>query len=116
MTHEKIDSGLIIHILMQTNMIKDHGTDIPFDEVKKAALAGKFIECLDNRLNCEMSALNNHAEWKSRINETIKLVATGKDGRERRKMGVTTSGACLANAYALELLCWNDHVDCSGLM
>lgn len=116
MTHEKIPSGLVIHLLMQTNMAKDHGTDIPFEEVKQAALAGTFVQCLDSKLNCEMSLIMNFADWMNGINHAIKLIATGRDGRERKKMGVTSSGACLANAYALELLCFDEYVDCTDLV
>ena len=112
---EKPFANYLFWIASQVNAANDRGEILSFADVKSAAMTGRIIEFIYEKTNCDLSLLSNegHATQRPLINKIIQEIATGQDGRERKKMGVENTGCALIIAYMIEGLARGSDVNFS---
>ena len=79
-------------------------TDMSFAEVYKSLEAGTLLDDLSGRIGMDFSLFPAGSPEQVAVVQVLRDVAGGLEGRERRKVGVETSGLHLLLAFVLEAM------------
>lgn len=83
-----------------------HGNSVSFDEIYESLDKGTLLEDLNTKIPGEFDfgLLPPGSEQNIALNHVLNHVAGGLQGRERRKVGIDSSGLHLLMAFILEAM------------
>jgi hypothetical protein len=101
-----LSSLAFVGLYVNSAIASGHGDAVSFDEIYTSLKNGTLLEVLDKKLPgyFDFSLFPAGSKKSIALNHSLHAIASGIQGRERRKVGVETSGLHLVLALIFEAI------------